>query len=189
MDWVEYRPGIVLYDPLHQILPPPVDLSYPIFFFIYFTVFASIFQTGREDLTRLSFALIGYGTMTFLRGLCIILVPLNPPPDMIQLNDPIVAFFSTQEVVFTKDLFFSGHTATMVYLTLLARVPWLKKTFRVLTVLVVAGILLQRVHYTIDIIGGVFAGWTVHFLMDKMYARYADFVKVLPEKAKSKSRA
>ena len=97
-----------------------------------------------------------------MRSLSIILVPLNPPEGLIPLEDPMVAFFSSGKEIFTKDLFFSGHTATLIYLLLIAQKQWLKKLLLLISILVIAAILYQRVHYSIDVLGGILFAWGVY---------------------------
>ena len=44
--------------------------------------------------------------------------PLDPPPGMIVLEDPLVQLFGGASRPLTRDLFFSGHTSTMFLLFL-----------------------------------------------------------------------
>lgn len=172
MNWAEQRNGFDLFDPVQYLLPPPVDLSYVIFFLIYFGVIASIIQSYREGLTRLSFALIGYAFILYFRSLTILVFPLNPPFGMIPLNDPMVDLFSSEKIVFTKDLFFSGHTATLVYLFLIARNNMLKRFLLGISLIVIGGILIQRVHYSFDIGGGFLFAWIIFKIISKLESKF-----------------
>jgi hypothetical protein len=66
-------------------------------------------------------------------------------------------FFDTEagaRVYLTKDLFFSGHTATTFLLLLYVwKFPKLRAAMLVTHVLVVASVFLAHLHYTIDVIG------------------------------------
>jgi len=86
------------------------------------------------------------------------LIPLNPPAEMIPLNDPFVQNFSSGRIL-TKDLFFSGHTATIFLLFLTSGGKAFKIFFLSATILVGACLLLQHVHYTIDVISAPFFGY------------------------------
>jgi hypothetical protein len=79
------------------------------------------------------------------------LVALDPPPGMILLVDPINSAFYANAVI-TKDLFFSGHTSTMVLIFLCLE----KRTDKIIALIaafaVACLLLLQHVHYTIDVL-------------------------------------
>jgi len=65
--------------------------------------------------------------------------------------DPLVQVFGTGEVL-TRDLFFSGHTATLALLALLAPGRTSRRFFVVCTLLVAVCVLWQHVHYTVDVL-------------------------------------
>jgi len=83
------------------------------------------------------------------------LLPLEPPANMIILNDPLVEFFGTGQAL-TKDLFFSGHTATLFILFLVSEKKIIKTVFLISTIAVAIAVLLQHVHYSIDVLAAVF---------------------------------
>lgn len=76
---------------------------------------------------------------------------LEPPEGIIPLHDPIVDVIAYGGQVFNKDLFFSGHVATLTLFVLLEERPVIKKMLVLNTIIVAGLILLQRVHYTIDV--------------------------------------
>lgn len=157
----ELRDGIVLSDPLHPLFPPPIDWSIGIFAATHSAIFMSIFICARESMERFTFAATAYAVLTFLRSISILLVPLNPPADMILLVDPIFNFFQPDQFSATKDLFFSGHCSTLFMFYLIAEKRWFKWFLLFLNVFVAITILWQRVHYTIDVVAGIFIAWTV----------------------------
>jgi membrane-associated phospholipid phosphatase len=59
----------------------------------------------------------------------------------------------------TKDLFFSGHTATVFLLFLNSQTKLWKNVFLTLTILVGFCVLIQHVHYTVDVIAAPFFGY------------------------------
>ena len=78
------------------------------------------------------------------------LTPLDPPYDVYPLMDPLVEYVGTG-MPLTKDLFFSGHTSTLFLLFLVTPTGVLKRLFLACTVLVACAVLVQHVHYAIDV--------------------------------------
>ena len=78
-------------------------------------------------------------------------VALNPPEKLIAIVDPLSTAFYGKNFI-TKDLFFSGHTATMIiiFFCLEKRAD---RVFALFTSLLVATlVLVQHIHYTIDVV-------------------------------------
>jgi len=118
------------------------------------------------------------GLVSLARGLCIALTGLGPPdparagPGLgdrgalqawLELVSPWGVFaHGSAQAYLTKDLFFSGHTATTFLLVLYL---WPRKTLRwvalVAHALVVASVLVSRLHYAIDVVGA----WAVTFAL------------------------
>ena len=81
----------------------------------------------------------------------ITLVALEPPIGLIKLVDPLTGVFYGEATI-TKDLFFSGHiaTVTLIFLCLEKRND---KIIAFLAVIATAILLvIQHIHYTIDIV-------------------------------------
>jgi membrane-associated phospholipid phosphatase len=153
LNWVELREGVVLNDPILRLFSP-IDLTWLIFFLIYVSLFLGVVIFVKSP-DILILALQSYIIMVFIRILMMYLLPLNPPEKSILLIDPVVKYFGTGKNL-TKDLFFSGHTATLFLLFLVADKKWLKVIFLISTILVAAGVLLQHVHYSIDVAAAFF---------------------------------
>lgn len=152
LNFVETRDGIVLPDPVLSLFNP-VDLTWIIFVLIYFSLLLGIIAlTKRPD--KFLFAIQLYSLMMITRMVVMYLVPLNPPAGMILLKDPFVEFFGTGKTL-TKDLFFSGHTATLFILFLVVDNKAVKTMFFITTIIVAISVLLQHVHYTIDVIAAL----------------------------------
>jgi hypothetical protein len=144
----ETRVGVPLADPLLAVLPA-ADLSIPIFIIEYGSIVAVLYRLTHQPV-RLSVALLGYCIAMFFRLLAIILVPLEPPPDLIILVDPFTSTVNSGPVL-TKDLFFSGHTTALAILACAASRGRLKVLLSVLTALIAVMLLIQRNHYTVDV--------------------------------------
>jgi PAP2 superfamily protein len=86
-----------------------------------------------------------------VRFVTLSVVALDPPAGMVPLVDPISSFFSGNTVI-TKDLFFSGHTATMVQIFLCLERKTDKLIALIAAVAVACLLLVQHIHYTIDVL-------------------------------------
>jgi hypothetical protein len=97
--------------------------------------------------------LIFVWSYTFLclsRIITIGFVPLNPPNNLITLADPITNMFYGGKFL-TKDLFYSGHTATVFLMYLVVDSKILKYFLLISSILIGLMVLVQHVHYTIDV--------------------------------------
>ncbi|MCB0552027.1 MAG: phosphatase PAP2 family protein [Phaeodactylibacter sp.] len=150
--YLQQRPGLVLNDFLLTVLPAR-DLSKFIFGLIYFSLAYIILRGVYSPVILLHF-LIGYVVVLAVRVITLSLSPLEPPLGLVPLTDPGALFFYGGIEV-TKDLFFSGHTATafLIYLCLQERI---EKAVALAAVIVLAVMLLiQHIHYTIDVLAAV----------------------------------
>lgn len=145
---IEHRPGVVLPDPVLSRLPV-IDFTWPTFAVLYAALISAfVLLTFRP--TRLCAGLQTYALMIAFRWIGMYLVPLDPPPGMIILEDPVITAFGPS-VTLTRDLFFSGHTGTMCVLILTATKRVARIAYVAGAVLVVSFIIFQRVHYTFDV--------------------------------------
>jgi membrane-associated phospholipid phosphatase len=113
------------------------------------------------------FAVQLYSLMVAVRIVAMFLLPLNPPTKMIILNDPFVEFFGTGQTL-TKDLFFSGHTATLFILFLVSENKIIKTIFLISTIAVAISVIMQHVHYSIDVFAAVFFAYACYKLVEKI---------------------
>jgi hypothetical protein len=146
---IQKREGPVLHDWLLNQLPA-MDVSVWVFVIIWSITALSIVRAVQVPQLFITVIWV-YLIVTLSRMVSIWLVPLNPPPNLIALTDPISNSFYGKSFI-TKDLFYSGHTSTlfMLYLCLRRRMD---KFFALLgTILVASLLLIQHVHYSIDVI-------------------------------------
>jgi hypothetical protein len=154
--WVQRRPGVVLADPVLAWLTPR-DLTWVIFGALYASVVLSVVALVRQP-RALAVGFRAYGIMVLLRMAAMAVTPLDPPPAMIPLQDPFVQHLGTGGELLTRDLFFSGHTATMTVLVFFVRRPVIRALLALLTVVVAVSVVWQAVHYAIDVLAApVFA--------------------------------
>lgn len=149
LTWVERRPGVVLPDPV-LALAPARDVTWLTFGLVYVGLLIALvllFPYPR----RLMAGAQAYAVMVLFRMGVMAVTPLEAPPGTIPLWDPLVQVLGTGEVL-TRDLFFSGHTATLALLTLLAPGRASRRFFAVCTALVAVCVLWQHVHYTVDVL-------------------------------------
>lgn len=147
---IEQRDGYVLKDLVVDHIKP-VDVSIPIFICIWSTTFLLAFRCLRNPMMFLT-GMYCFIILTMLRLLTITLVPLNPPPGLIPLVDPISNFFYGKTDFVTKDLFFSGHTSSQFMFFLCLHKRRDKMLALISTFIVASLVLMQHVHYTIDVL-------------------------------------
>jgi membrane-associated phospholipid phosphatase len=157
---IEKREGMVLQDYVLDAIPA-IDVSFPTFVIIWsvvLLVFYRIYQNPRL------FLLIAYGfiLMCLARILTISLLPLNPPAGIIVLKDPIANIaYGGKGIFITKDLFYSGHTGNMFLFFLCLEAKWDKIIALAAAVLIGILVLIQHIHYSID----VFAAFIFTYLL------------------------
>ncbi len=165
LNFIEAREGVVLSDPILNLFNP-INLTWLIFALIYISIIAGVITLWNNP-KRLLFAIQLYILMVVVRMAAMYLLPLEPPAAMIILKDPFVEFFGTGQTL-TKDLFFSGHTATLFILLLVSEKKIIKAVFLINTMLVAIAVLLQHVHYTIDVFAAVFFTYTCYVIIKKI---------------------
>ena len=164
LNFVEARKGAALPDPILNLFEP-VDLTWLIFALIYVSLIAGIISLAKNP-KRLLFTVQLYILMVAVRIVAMYLLPLEPPAKMIVLNDPFVEYFGTGQTL-TKDLFFSGHTATLFILYLVSENKTMKIVFLISTIAVAVSVLFQHVHYSIDVFAAVFFTYACYKLVLK----------------------
>lgn len=152
--FIQIRPGYVINDPVIQNIGPyhlcsPIQLCtyIPVFMgLVYLSVYPSL-------MNRFIWALAG---LLVLRAFFLFLVPLEPAQGFIELRDVILEATAYRGEVVTKDLFFSGHVATLFLFSLLIHHKAMKWGFFIVTAAVAVLLVLQHVHYTIDVLAAPF---------------------------------
>ena len=145
---IEKRNGTVFNDWILNSLPS-YNVSIPVFVLIWGITVLSIIRSVQKPGIFITI-LWSYIFLCISRMLTIWLIPLDPPALLVALKDPLSNRFYGEHFI-TKDLFYSGHTATIFLLAFCLQ----HKTDKLLAFIAgsIIGILLliQHVHYSIDV--------------------------------------
>lgn len=161
--------GFEFPDPAFLVLPL-LDLSWIIFIVTYgsLLLYIIIFHKDHELFSKLMFT---YGFLILFRMVSISILPLGAPSDIIFLDDPFLNTFIYPGKI-EADLFFSGHTALIFGMYFLSGRKWY---FLVLAFILGALLVMQRTHYSIDILGAIpfayFATELTNQLLNKWLVR------------------
>lgn len=164
---IDPKPGTQLSDPLLAILPP-ADYSWIIFGLIYSCIILTITTNYQKPEVILS-GLVTYCAVSLLRMATMYVFTLEPPQGLIPLSDPFVALIA-YEPTFAKDLFYSGHISTLAVLILIEPNAKLRTVKAIATLLVGVLLLIQHVHYTIDIVFAPIAAVSMNWLMIRVFS-------------------
>jgi hypothetical protein len=149
VNYMDGRAGQRLSDSLHVL--QPVNFTYAILALEYLCIGIGMRHALRcpENFIRLGYC---YSLLFFLRTISLLAVPLAAPEGAIPLTDPLVQLFTGGVYYHMNDLFFSGHTAFCFINFFL--VPRGVQRWVILTCSVLVGTMLivQRVHYTVDVL-------------------------------------
>jgi len=182
--YAEARAAPTLPDPLVAAVPfvePVARYNYVLWLLAYVPVALLLLWRDGERFIRY---MVSAGLLALVRGACILATGLGPVhgPDthagmtddqrwsaFVTLVTPM-GFFDPDggaRIYLTKDLFFSGHTAT-TFLLLLYVWRWreLRAVMLVAHVLVVLSVFLAHLHYTIDVIGAYAVTFSLFMLRE-----------------------
>jgi len=166
---IQKRKGVQMDDFLLDMIPAH-DVSIVIFSIIWGMGALAIYRAAKKPAMYVTYVW-AYSIIILVRFATISLIKLDPPAGLIQLVDPLTGIFYGNNDI-TKDLFFSGHTSTLflIFLTLE------KKTDRIIGLLavIIVGFLLlvQHVHYTLDVVVAPFAVYGIYKLVKAMLGDY-----------------
>ncbi len=162
---IQKRTGPVLNDVVLAAIPAH-NVSWAIFTVIWGIGFYALWRGIEKPSIYITY-LWTFIFITLLRVLSISLIPLNPPAGLIVLTDPLTGVFYGQSTI-TKDLFFSGHTSILFLSFLCLEKKWDKIMALGGTFLVAFLLLVQHVHYTVDILAAPIIIYPVHRLVKRM---------------------
>ena len=147
--------GVVFTDPLLRLFPP-ADVHWIIYSLVYSAVLF-----GFVSLCMYPFALLlttrALIVLIIMRIVCLFVLPLDPPADIIPLTDPFTSYVGIS-MTNVRGLFFAWPPAMLALLAYTAQWKDLKVIFAAGAVAVSGLLLLQHTHYTIDLVAApVFA--------------------------------
>jgi hypothetical protein len=172
--------SVKINDPLFNLFNA-VDLNIIAFPVIYVALITFIVYNSYRPRT-LMFAFNCYALMVWIRMFAMYVTPLDVSSGSIGLHDPIVFLIGTGQEV-QKDLFFSGHTASLFLLAIvtlnakkisgrdysLKLDKFMKFFFFFCLIIVGSSVVLQKAHYTIDVFAALFFAWGAYSVVKKVY--------------------
>lgn len=162
---IQERNGIVLNDWLLNFIPKH-DVSIPIFCILWSMVILAVWRAVQDPRFLIMFGWT-YILLLISRIISISLVPLNLPKGLINLHDPITNMFYGNQLI-TKDLFYSGHTATIFLIFLCLKNKYDKAYALFSTIAIAILLLVQHAHYTIDVVAAPFFTYLLYILSKKI---------------------
>jgi hypothetical protein len=172
----EQREGLSFTDPVLQYIGP-IDVSWITFAFTYSAVlFIVLFNYKKPGI--LVNVIQGYGIVLLFRMVSIGIFPLYAPDTIIHLNDPVLnnLFYPTDTTL--RDLFFSGHVATMILFALNVKVNWQKLMFAGFAAVVGILVVVQHVHYSIDVLAAPSFCYLAYKLQQYLRESYSRKIEV-----------
>lgn len=163
--FVEMRKGIQFNDPLLDHFHA-IDLTKTIFIMLYGAIILALTSLLHSP-HRLMILFQAYALMVLARMVTLFILPLAPPDGMIFLKDPFTQFFGTSKSI-DNNLFFSGHTAT-IFLLFLSVPKKLKLPFLIISLLIATCVLLQKVHYTVDVLIAPCISFISYYAITKLF--------------------
>jgi hypothetical protein len=162
---IEQREGLIINDIFLNNIPS-IDLSIPVFTIIWSSAALLIWQASKNPAIFITY-LWAFIFLMISRMITIYLVPLNPPKNLVPLLDPLINKTFYEGTFITKDLFYSGHTATILLMSFCLKEKIHKKITLLAAICIAIMVLLQHIHYTIDVIAVPFFTYAVYFLSKK----------------------
>ena len=161
--------GIIVYDPFFPLIKP-MDFSPLIFLCTYIGIFSIIFYLTTVPVVFMH-ALRGFVVLFALRLTFIYLLPFHPAPDVIVLRDPFTDNIIGFKGEVLNDLFFSGHVADLAFFVFCCKYKPLRILLIVLTVLTSIMLVLQKAHYTADVLGAPFFSFACYTVFVKRHEK------------------
>lgn len=151
LQYAEQRNGFVIEKGWMNSITAAKDFSPFIFACTYSAVIAGIIFCFRKPSTTL-LLIRTFLLLQFLRAITLLTIPLDPPENAIPLIDPFLHNTFYHGRANLKDLFFSGHVATIIIFIPIISNKWLKYFLVAAAFLAALFLAWQRVHYIADII-------------------------------------
>ncbi len=170
LDVAQNRPGFRFSDPVLALFEP-VNLTWFTFIVIYGGVFIAFWLLLKEPV-RFALTAQVFSIVYFARFISMYLLPLLAPETIIPLTDPMIGLFADGKT-FTNDLFFSGHTSSIMvfYLVFREKKIW-GHLFAFFSISMPLAILLQHAHYTVDVFIAYFIAIAGHAIVYRINEKF-----------------
>lgn len=164
LNWNETRTDVEFISLSDPILPTFVglDFSMPLFFLAYGSVLLGALHFSDKPDLILEF-LQTKALVVLIRMVCLYLTPFDAPKGTILLVDPLAQGFKNSPPL-VRDLFFSGHTATIFVVFFTCRTDHWRWKMLFLSMGLVTGmmVILQKTHFVIDVWSAPFFSYAGH---------------------------
>jgi len=168
LDWQELRDGYSFSDPILALFSPQ-DFSTAIFTITYGGLFAAILFKLKQPNALLQL-MQAYLLLLVIRTVTLWAFPLYAAPDIIVLQDPFLDTLIYGGVK-VRDLFFSGHTATIFLLAFTFDRKIIRGAFALAGAAVGVLLIWQHVHYSIDVFAAPAFAFFVLWIQRKVQQR------------------
>ncbi len=166
---IEQKEGSIINDALLANIPTK-DLSVPIFIVLWSTSLLILIRCIQNPSMLILF-LWSFILVTLSRFITIQLFPLNPPDGLIPLKDPLTNFFyGGTDMFIRKDLFYSGHTSSQFLIFLTLTKKWDKRVALLSSLVIGSFVLVQHIHYTIDVLAAYIITYLIFRIAQKITA-------------------
>lgn len=169
----ESMPGVRLDDFLLKNIKA-INLSIYVFVLLYTVVFYNyLFLFAYPRLLVCFF--IFYSTALLIRFTLLSFIHLEAPDYLVYLSDPMLDSVTYNGVKITKDLFFSGHMVTIFCCYFAMPNRTIKYLFLACSIILALMLIIQHVHYTIDLLGAyiaVFILYRIYFKKVFLNSKY-----------------
>lgn len=157
--------GVILNDWVLQFLPVR-DVSFPIVFLEYSVILLFALRCITNPTLLVTF-LIAYILVVITRDITIGVTQLRAPIGFVELKDPLAAMIYRCKTC-NRDLFYSGH-ASLLFLFYLCSSKKPDRYYMLLAAISISLLLLiQHVHYTIDVVCAPFFAYMCYWLSKKI---------------------
>jgi PAP2 superfamily C-terminal len=157
--------GVVMNDWVLRMIPPE-NVSNPIVFFEASVIILFAVRCITNPAMVITF-LMAYILVLITRDITIGITQLRPPLGLIVLKDPLAGVIYRSKLI-NRDLFYSGHVSLlfMLYLCSTRKADRYYILFAVISVSIL--LLIQHIHYTVDIACAPFFAFGCYWLSKKI---------------------
>ncbi len=159
-----------LNDTIHNLLPlVNVNIIVSLFPTLFSILVYGYVIINKKEREKLPYILFVIGIFNMVRALFLVLTQLPPPYP--RIDD--YPYMSIPGWYFgTRDLFPSGHVAFPFFMFLFLDKGFFKWFSLFSTLLLALGVLLMRVHYSIDVLGSIFIVYALYCFCEKYIRKF-----------------